>query len=122
MFSLFLNDIENAFHHPNNIAVTIDQLSIYLLLFADDAVMFAESKEELQDNLYCLKSYCDKWSLTVNVEKTKVIIFRKKGVLKEDYTWTYQAENIEMVEIFSYLGLLFSCRGSFVQATNELKG
>ena len=122
MFSLFLNDIENAFHHSNTIAVTIDQLSIYLLLFADDAVMFAESKEALQENLNCLKSYCDKWSLTVNVEKTKVMIFRKKGVLKEDYTWTYQGENIEMVESFSYLGLVFSCRGSFVQATYELKG
>ena len=84
MFFLLLNDIENAFHHPNNIAVTIDQLSIYLLLFDDDAGMFAESKEALQEKLNCLKSYCDKCSLTVNVEKTKAILFRKKGVLKED--------------------------------------
>ena len=46
-------------------------ISLYVLLFDDDAAMFAESKEALQHNLNCLKSYYDEWSLTVNFEKTK---------------------------------------------------
>ena len=39
MFSLFLNDIELHLQADINAGITIDQLSIYLLLFADDAVI-----------------------------------------------------------------------------------
>ena len=52
-----------------------DQLSMYILVFADDAIMFENSKEALQESF---KDYCDKWSLTVNVDKTKVMVFRKR--------------------------------------------
>ena len=54
-----------------NAGITIDQLSIYLLLFADDAVLFSESAEGLHSSLNKLNEYCDKLNITVNVEKTK---------------------------------------------------
>ena len=41
LFSLFLNDAEMCLQEESNVGVTIDQLSIYLLLFADDAVIMS---------------------------------------------------------------------------------
>ena len=38
LFSLFLNDIEMQLQNNVSSGLTIDQLSIYILLFADDAV------------------------------------------------------------------------------------
>ena len=45
LFSLFLNDIEMCFQENPNEGISIDQLSIYLLLFADDAVIMSETAE-----------------------------------------------------------------------------
>ena len=69
LFSIFLNDIE--MHLGQNIqdGITLDQLQLYLLLFADDAVLVSETPEGLQNSLNSLYNYCKKWNLKVNIEK-----------------------------------------------------
>ena len=47
LFLLFINDIEVHLQQNSNAHITLDQLSIYLLLFADDAVIFSETPEGL---------------------------------------------------------------------------
>ena len=49
--------------------ITLDQLQLYLLLFADDAVLVSETREGLQRSLDNLHEYCFKWNLNVNIEK-----------------------------------------------------
>ena len=77
LFSLFINDIEAHLQENINDGINIEQLQLYLLLFADDAVLFSESREGLQNNINNLESYCQKWNLTVNVEKTKLLFSEK---------------------------------------------
>ena len=120
LFSLFLNDIEMCFQENPNEGISIDQLSIYLLLFADDAVIMSETAEGLlQVLLNQLELYCCKWNLIVNVDKTKVLIFRK-GRLQRNMHFTYAGTDIEIVSEFNYLGLVFSCGAAFAKATNML--
>ena len=73
LFSLFINDIEMHLQQTLNASLSLEQLSIYLLLFADDAVIFSETIEGLQSSLNHLEEYCRKWNLEVNVDKTKVV-------------------------------------------------
>ena len=47
------------------------------LLYADDIVLFADSKAELQTSLNVLYEYCQKWKLVVNTNKTKLMVFKK---------------------------------------------
>ena len=79
IFALFINDIELNLQDNLNDGISIDQLQLYLLLFADDAVLFFETLEGLQNHLINLENYCRKWNLTVNVPKTKIVVFRKGG-------------------------------------------
>ena len=62
LFSLFINDLEVHLQQNPNACITLDQLSIYLLLFADDAVIFSETPEGLQSSIDSLESYCNKKS------------------------------------------------------------
>ena len=52
---------------------------MFLILYADDIVIFENSGQELQTSLNLLEQYCNQWKLTVNTSKTKVMIFRKGG-------------------------------------------
>ena len=91
-------------------------------MFADDVVIFSETAEGLQESLNNLKQYCDKWNLSVNIEKTKIMVFRKGGVLSQNETWTFDNNEIEIVNNSNYLGVVLSSGGSYVKATNTLAG
>jgi hypothetical protein len=44
-------------------------------LYAEDTVIMAESREDLQAQSNVFGEYCKKWKLKVNAEKTKIFIF-----------------------------------------------
>ena len=54
-------------------------LSIYLLVYADDMILFSESFSELQNMLNTIQNYTTEWSLDVHVQKTKFVVFRNGG-------------------------------------------
>jgi hypothetical protein len=53
-------------------------LNLFLLLYADDTVIFAESTEDLQAALNIFEEYCSEWKLSINVSKTKIVVFSKR--------------------------------------------
>ena len=44
---------------------------LFVLLYADDTVLLAETADDLQHQLYCFELYCETWKLKVNATKTK---------------------------------------------------
>ena len=69
--------------------------------------------EDLQLSLNNLSEYCVKWGLEVNVAKTKIVVFRKRGILKRNEHWVYNNELLETVDHFNYLGITFNYTGNF---------
>ena len=93
-------------------------LKLYTLLYADDTVILAETENELQDTLTALEEYCKLWSLTVNLDKTKIIIF-SRGLIRKHRNFTYAGEIIEVVREYIYLGVTLSYNNSFNNAINR---
>ena len=50
-----------------------NEMNLNFLMYADDLILFSESKDGLQQSLDNLKEYCDKWQLEVNTTKTKTM-------------------------------------------------
>ena len=109
MFSIYLNDLEEK-NTSNGVDIGIMQL--FLLLYADDIVLFAIKPDELQHLLDILLDYCAQSRVTVNTPKTKVVIFRKGGGIPIDLTFKYNGDEIEIVCKFSHLGIVFTSGGS----------
>jgi hypothetical protein len=77
------------------------------LAFADDVVLLASSPEGLQRQLDALALFCDLRQLTVNLGKTKVMIFN--GLKKSlDLHFFFRGEEIEITNTYTYLGVQFS--------------
>ena len=82
--------------------VDLSMLKIYLLLYADDIVLFSESEQDLQFGLNILDEYCEyeRWKLTVSTDKTKIMIFRKGGRHNRNIGFTFNGKNIEIISKF----------------------
>ena len=76
LFNLFLNqlatDIKNA-----NLGVDVKGKNIEILLYADDIVLFTDKCVNLQKMIDIVYTSCSKWRLKVNINKTKILHFRK---------------------------------------------
>ena len=58
-----------------NTGVEIDDFRICRLLYADDTVLLSQSESELQRMLTRMNEMCRKFRLSINGEKTKVMVF-----------------------------------------------
>ena len=92
MFSMFLEDLEMFLQDHINSGLTIDDITIILLLFADDMVILGKSPRDLQNSIDLLHRYCENWGLHVNVKKTRIVVFRKRGHLRLEEEWFYNGE------------------------------
>ena len=59
--------------------------------------IFSETEVRLQQGLKILETYCNRWKLTVNKDKTKIMFFRKGGILRRNLKFYYQDHELEIV-------------------------
>lgn len=128
LFAIYLNDLEEFLtEHCKTGLDTLNSLSfenlnvymkLFLLLYADDTVIFAESQQELQQILKLFEHYCNIWKLKVNISKTKIVVFSKK---KSNQNFSYEmfGEKISQQDDYNYLGLLFNYNGNFYKARKK---
>ena len=122
LFSMYLNDLEEELITNGVNGIDIGILKLFLLLYADDIVLFGKTSEDLQHGLNILENYCNRWKLTVNTNKTKILVFRKGGQLPIGLKFTYQGSEIQIVNKLSYLGTVFTTGGSCFETQKNSVG
>ncbi len=112
-FALILNDLDKELRKNNTGSITLQNLVIHSLLFADDLVMLSETAQGLLHSLSVLYNYSKKWGLKVNPTKSKVIIFRNPGPLTVNTIWRMGNSDLilERVDEYKYLGVWFKSTG-----------
>ena len=130
LFSLYLNDLEQFLASENitglqSVTDVLEKdLSVYLklfvLLYADDTVLLAETPDDLQHQLHCFELYCKTWKLKVNASKTKIVIFSRGNFRTNKFCFICNNKEIEIVTEVKYLGLVLSKSGSFTNTKKDL--
>ncbi len=88
-----------------------------LLFYADDLVLMSKSLWGLQKQLDELSAFCKEQDLTVNVKKTKVVIF---GSRVNSSPLHYDGSHVEKVASFRYLRIELHRSGSLKTAVEHL--
>ena len=110
LFGLYIDGLED-FLADVAPAPVIDGVAVPLLLYADDLVLLSHTRSGLQDLLDRLHEFCQQRRLSVNIEKTKAVIFCR-GRVPSAQPVVYDEEAIEYVQSFRYLGIdLHQTRG-----------
>ncbi len=115
LFGLFIDGLEKRLNAlEGDTPPMLEQLAVRLLLYADDLALMSHTPAGLQKQLDVLQAFCCERQLTVNVKKTKVVVFEaRKSVCQ---AFQYEGETIKQLNSFKYLGVkLHNTKG--MQAT-----
>ena len=101
LFLLYVNDISTNLLHSN------------VLLYADDTVIFAKHADEgtthqwVSADLELLYKWCNRNQLTINLSKTKLMLFGTKNMLKHcsKSDINLSGMTLQYVKQFNYLGM-----------------
>ena len=121
LFNLYLHDFDKCFSNCNNVEpVSLLQHDFNHLLFADDLLLLSESNTGLQNCLNSLSDYCSKWKIQINLDKTKIIIFSKGKRDFKKFRFALGNSEIEIVEKYKYLGIIFTYNGNMKHSSDDL--
>ena len=74
LFTIYLNDL--AIELKDLIlGITLGDMHICILMYADDIGLVSKNEQKLQTMLNHENTWCYKWQMKVNTEKTKVVHF-----------------------------------------------
>ena len=116
LFLFFVNDILLNMKSDTDDLFTIDDLKVFLLLFADDAALFTHSPQALQSLLNDLHMYCSTWNLTVNTNKTKIMIFERGR--HSTFDFVYNDTVLDVVDNLNIWEYTFSKMGVGLERKN----
>ena len=120
LFSLYVNDFDVEFIKNGCTPTELQNLHLFILMYADDMVLFSETVAGLQNMFDVLYDYTKQWNLEVNIQKTKIVIFRNGGQIKRNENWLYDGCQIEVLNQFTYLGVVLNYNGKFLVTQKQL--
>ncbi len=94
LFGLFIYGLEKQLNVLKGDAQPmLGQLVVRLLLYADNLALMSHTPTGLQKQLDVLQAFCYEHQLTVNVKKTKVVVFEARKFVCQAFQ--YEGEIIE---------------------------
>ena len=84
-------------------------------MYADYTIVLAETERELQSALDAVHEYCNNMHLTVNTQKTKVMIF-SRGKVRKYQNFMFGDSILDVTYEYVYLGVNFNYNTSFIKA------
>ena len=92
---------------------------IFIMLYADNTVIMSETEEGLQQALLDFEQYCDLWKIKLNTQNIFFFIFSKRKY-KAQRSVKLCDENIDIVDSYTYLGVVFNYNGNYCTAKKRL--
>ncbi|MCO5596759.1 hypothetical protein L7F22_050828 [Adiantum nelumboides] len=110
LFGIYIDELSEYVDTYGDAGSSLAGVMIPLLLYADDVVLISDSPEGLQRQLDALQRFCADRDLTVNLGKTKVMVFNttQAWVTRAEHQFTFRGEMVEQVRSYVYLGVTFT--------------
>ena len=109
LFAMFIDDLMEEIKEAQA-GVQCGKDMVSGLLYADDAVVIAPDEGQLQKLIDVIVAWCKRWGMSLNINKTKVVHFRKKGRgrSRSETAFKLEKEEIAYADQYKYLGLILS--------------
>ena len=122
LFNIFISEVSRYINQEglHGLQLVPNENILHHLFYADDNCIFSTTPRGLQSKLNIIHSMSERLGLEVNLDKTKIIVFRKGGFLSKNEKWFYDTKPVEVVNEYNYLGITFTTKMSFNNASIPL--
>ncbi|UYV63334.1 hypothetical protein LAZ67_2003768 [Cordylochernes scorpioides] len=123
LFILFLNDLIGLYNNSDLPGIYLPNYGyVHILLYADDIVLIGESKNNLQIKINMLRKYFETNLLTLNENKSKIVVFRNGGRLAQNDKWFWGERQLSVTTKYLYLGYPLTSGNSLNKVASHYKG
>ena len=122
LFNLFTSQLPGVYDDLC-CPVYVNNKPVHVLAWADDTVVFSLSEAGLRRSIDKTVSFYQDLGLSVNVKKTKVMVFNKRGLGPRHFSqlkFYAGGLQLEIAQQYTYLGVVFIPSGAIYEATNTL--
>ena len=111
LFNIYINDLALGLKKMN-LGVTIGNLHVCILLYADDIVLISASEQNLKIMLDIVNSWCNKWQMKINNENSKIVHFRRKMLPKTSFEFKVGCTTLKVTDSYRYIRMhqIWLCR------------
>ena len=103
IFGIYIDKLEKCLEEAGYASTILVGIVIILLLYVEDIVLMERHPFDLDKQLRILKYFFSNMGMSVNTNKTKIMIIKYK---KDSYAnFIYDNRNIEEVSSYKYLGI-----------------
>ena len=103
LFDIYVDKLEKCLEEVGCTYTILDGIVIILLLYVADIILMAMCHSHLDKQLRILKYFCSNMGMTVNIDKTKIMIIKsKKGTYAN---FIFDNRNLEEVTSYKHLGI-----------------
>lgn len=121
LFALFIYDLESFLSSKGVDGIGMGHLwRIICLLFADDLIIFARNRIQMQRSLNYLIEYCDLNHLIINAKKSAIMVYSRREKLRIR-PFSLGASVVHVESSYCYLGVTFDANGKFGSHIAEVK-
>ena len=89
LFSMYLNDLATGIKDLN-CGIQIENINISILLYADDIVLIGKDENSIKKMLDFTASWCKKWRMSINSDKTQIVHFRTACKRRSSYAFYFE--------------------------------
>ena len=86
MFIMYIDTLVKMLNDAECSGIFVNETlpNLLLLMYADDIALCADTVGRLQKQINVLEEFCLKWGMKVNMKKTKVLVFRRGGIVRQN--------------------------------------
>ena len=95
LFNIYINELARALEQFTASGLTLLESEAKYLLFAEDLVLLSPTKEGLQQHLELLHRFYQTWALTVNLSKSKIMVFQKRSS-HQDHKYKFHLDTVAL--------------------------
>jgi len=104
LFGIYIEKLEDCLEVAGCVVPTLSNILI-ILLYVNDIVLMARNPYDLSKKLRILKDFFSSIGMTVNTDKTKVMIIESNKITYDNFL--YDNNILEEVSSYKYLGIDF---------------
>ena len=121
LFNIFLADFQPLIETDACDPVQINvRTNLGCLIWADDILLLSKSKEGLQNMLSVLNTYSKNNGMSLNIKKTKIMVFNKAGRhMRQNFY--FGKDRLDTTRQYKYLGFLVTPSGEINSGLKDLK-